>query len=75
MERLHTLCQLYLEVDDPRISRHNMHCQLYTYSDLFHNMFASLLFGLPARLPFVERQILSRSWSRYATSTRTSRAG
>ncbi|MGO9917389.1 MAG: GMC oxidoreductase [Isosphaeraceae bacterium] len=60
MERLHTLCQLYLEVDDPRISRHNMHCQLYTYSDLFHNMFASLLFGLPARLPFVERQILSR---------------
>lgn len=59
-ERLHTLCQLYLEVDDPRISQHNMHCQLYTYSDLFHKVFDSLLFGLPARLPFVDRQVLSR---------------
>jgi ferredoxin len=59
-ERLHTLCQLYLEVNEPRISRHNMHCQLYTYSGLFHQLFRSLLFGIPARLPFGERQLLSR---------------
>ncbi len=52
-ERLHTLCQLYLEVDDPQISTHNMHCQVYTYSDLFRRAFDSMLFGLPARLPFV----------------------
>lgn len=59
-EALHTLCQLYLEIDDPQLSRHNIHCQLYTYSDLFKVAFQNSCKGLLQYLPFAHRQILSR---------------
>jgi choline dehydrogenase-like flavoprotein len=33
-ESLYTLSQLFLELNDPAVSRHTVHLQLYTYSDL-----------------------------------------
>ena len=34
-EKLHTLAQLYLEINDPAISPYTVHLQTYTYNDLF----------------------------------------
>lgn len=59
-ERLHTLCQIYLEVDDPSLSAHNIHCQLYTYSDLYRKEFETKIGGILPWLPDARRQILSR---------------
>jgi choline dehydrogenase-like flavoprotein len=59
-ESLHTLCQLYLKIDDPALSRHDIHCQLYTYNDLFLTEFRHKAFGLLPLLPGARRQILSR---------------
>ena len=33
-EALYTLSQLFIELNNPRISRHSVHLQLYTYSDI-----------------------------------------
>lgn len=33
-EPLHTLSQIFLEMDDPRVSPHLVHMQLYSYNDL-----------------------------------------
>jgi choline dehydrogenase-like flavoprotein len=32
-ETLHSLAQLFLEIDDPRVSRHLVHIEVFTYSD------------------------------------------
>jgi len=32
-ERLHTLCQVFLEISDARISNHLIHLQIYSYND------------------------------------------
>ena len=34
-ERLHTLCQMILDVDDRNVSEHPVHLQLYGYNDLY----------------------------------------
>ena len=34
-EKLHTLCQLFMELHDPEICKNSVHLQLYTYNDLF----------------------------------------
>lgn len=57
---LHTLCQIYLEIDDPSISRHNVHTQIYTYSSLFLDEFQSKAFGLLPLIPGSRRHLLSR---------------
>ena len=33
-EQLYTLSQLFVELDQPRLSRHTVHLQIYTYSDI-----------------------------------------
>jgi len=33
-EALHTLSQIFLELQNPQISRHSVHLQIYTYSDI-----------------------------------------
>ena len=48
-EALHTLAQLFLEVDDPAISPHTIHLQVYTYNELFRRAAQNLL-GKSARL-------------------------
>jgi choline dehydrogenase-like flavoprotein len=50
-EALHTLCQAFLELRDPRIDAHNIHLQVYSYNDLYARLFDRLLGPLrrPAR--------------------------
>jgi len=59
-DRLHTLCQLFLEIDDPGISRHNIHSQLYTYNSLFLDEFTTKAMGLLPKIPGSRRHLLSR---------------
>lgn len=44
--RLHTLAQVFIEIEDKRLSSYPMHLQLYTYNDLYANamraMFGSI---------------------------------
>jgi hypothetical protein len=39
-ERMHTLCQLVMNIDDPGISEHRVHLQLYGYNDLYPEILA-----------------------------------
>lgn len=40
-EKLHTLCQLYLEIDDKKIDEHAIHLQMYTYNDVYEEALKS----------------------------------
>jgi choline dehydrogenase-like flavoprotein len=44
-ESLHTLAQLFLEIDDRTVSPYNVHLQTYTYNDLFEMALRSTLWG------------------------------
>ena len=57
---LHTLCQIYLEIDDSRISRHNVHVQLYTFNSMFEDEFRTKALGILPWIPGSRRQLLSR---------------
>jgi ferredoxin len=39
-ERMHTLCQIVMNIDDPGISEHPVHLQLYGYNDLYPELLA-----------------------------------
>lgn len=57
-ERLHTLSQLFIEVLDPRVSRHGVHLQLYTYNDFYARMAKDRLGPIyPLAAPLVEKFI------------------
>jgi choline dehydrogenase-like flavoprotein len=47
-EKLHTLCQLMAEIDDPSICRHRVHLQFYGYNELYRRLVAARL-GLLCR--------------------------
>ena len=40
-EELHTLAQVFIEINDPQISRRTAHLQVYTYNDLYEKEFRS----------------------------------
>jgi len=42
-EALHTLAQVFLEIDDPALSPYTIHLQAYTYNDLFERPLRSAL--------------------------------
>lgn len=42
-ENLHTLSQLFIELRDAAVDRHNVHLQVYGYNDLFDSLFRRLL--------------------------------
>ena len=44
-ESLHTLAQLFLEIDDRTVSPYTVHLQTYTYNDLFDVALRSALWG------------------------------
>jgi choline dehydrogenase-like flavoprotein len=59
-ERLHTLSQLFIEIQDRSVSPHGVHMQLYTYSDFFPRMAKETLGPFyPVVAPIVDR-VLSR---------------
>jgi nucleoside-diphosphate-sugar epimerase/choline dehydrogenase-like flavoprotein len=64
-EELHTLCQLFLELEAPQLSRHTIHLQCYTYNDLYARAAARAL-GPFARLApltmFLERLLLVQGY-------------
>ena len=45
-EQLYTLSQLFLEIDDDAVSKHSVHLQVYTYSDLYLQLLRGMLKGL-----------------------------
>jgi choline dehydrogenase-like flavoprotein len=50
-ESLHTLAQLFLEINDPTVSPYTVHLQTYTYNDLFEVAVRSALWGAGRILP------------------------
>jgi choline dehydrogenase-like flavoprotein len=63
-ERLYTLAQLFTEVNDPAISRQNIHLQWYSYNDLYEEEFAKK-FGplMPLLKPMINKWLLGRLWT------------
>ena len=59
-EELHTLCQIFLEVDDQELSHHNIHCQIYTYNNLYESSLQKASWGRFARLPGIRGWLLGR---------------
>lgn len=47
-EAMHTLSQLFIELNNPKISRRNVHLQIYTYSDLIGQVIRQSLGPLKA---------------------------
>ena len=60
VERLHTLTQVFIDIFDPRISRHAVHLQLYTYNEFFTRRLRQVLRGLPFFQSAVEAQLTGR---------------
>jgi choline dehydrogenase-like flavoprotein len=48
-EALHTLAQIFLEIQDPEVSPHTVHLQVYTYNDLYAGAMRKT-FGRASRL-------------------------
>jgi choline dehydrogenase-like flavoprotein len=59
-EPLHTLCQIFLEVDDQELSHYNIHCQIYTYNNLYEASLRKTPWGRFARLPGIRGWLLGR---------------
>jgi choline dehydrogenase-like flavoprotein len=59
-ERLHTLAQLFMELDVPEVSPHLVHLQFYTYNDLFQATLRHLLGPFYHLSRFALRELLGR---------------
>lgn len=59
-EALHTLCQAFVELDDPSIERHNVHLQVYGFNDVFVALFDRILGPLSRPMRPLVDALLSR---------------
>jgi choline dehydrogenase-like flavoprotein len=59
-ERMHTTTQLFLEIDDPRISDHLVHLQVYGYSTFLHHELNRSFLKWPLRSRIFRKQFLGR---------------
>src|SRR5206468_10348623 len=59
-ERLHTLAQIFLEIDDKRVSPYSVHLQLYTYNEFTRERLARATAWLGPLQRFVNRKALGR---------------
>jgi len=59
-ERLHTLAQLFLEIQDSRISDRRVHLQLYTYNAAIRDRLRGVLARVPGLSTWLERLLLGR---------------
>jgi choline dehydrogenase-like flavoprotein len=72
-EKLHTLCQLFIAVDNKDVSKHPINLQIYTYMEQFENEFKKIfgvfypLFKLLLR-PILERLIVIQGYLHSADS-------
>ncbi len=63
-EQLHTLPQMFMEVDVPEVSARNVHLQWYSYNDFYREELRKKLGVFFNLLPnFVPRQFVERMWS------------
>lgn len=59
-ERMHTSAQLFMEIDDPSISPHGVHLQLYGYSAFLREELERTFLRVPLRSDFFRREFLGR---------------
>jgi len=59
-ERMHTSTQLFMEIDDPSISPHGVHLQLYGYSSFLREELERTFLRAPLRSGFFRREFLGR---------------
>jgi ferredoxin len=59
-ESLYTLCQLFIELCNPRISRRTVHLQIYTYNDLIGQAVRKTFGPLARPLEILARQLEQR---------------
>jgi choline dehydrogenase-like flavoprotein len=57
-EALHTLSQVFIELNHPQISRRSVHLQIYTYSDLIAGAVRQSLGGLKFLAPALQKRLL-----------------
>jgi choline dehydrogenase-like flavoprotein len=59
-EDLHTLCQVYLDLQDARVSPKTVHLQIYTYNDLFAQVVDGMLGAFSRLLSAPADMVLGR---------------
>jgi choline dehydrogenase-like flavoprotein len=59
-ERMHTSAQLFMEIDDPSLSPHGVHLQLYGYSSFLREELERTFLRVPLRSRFFRREFLGR---------------
>ena len=59
-EDLHTLSQIFIELRDPSVTRHNSHLQVYGYNELYESVFDGLLGPLRRPAAPIVDAVLSR---------------
>jgi choline dehydrogenase-like flavoprotein len=59
-ERMHTSSQVFLELDDPSVSEHLVHLQVYGYSTFLHHELNQTFLRWPLRVPAFRRHFLGR---------------
>ena len=74
-EQLHALSQIFIELLDPQISRHLVHLQVYTYSDLIGKALRNSLGPLAKSLALLARELDGRMvlFQGYLHSSQSSR--
>jgi choline dehydrogenase-like flavoprotein len=59
-EELHSLVQAFIEIDDPAISRHLVHLEIFSYSDFLKRALSATALGLFLRFPWIAEQMFGR---------------
>lgn len=59
-ETLYSLAQAFLEIDDPAVSKHLVHLEIFTYSDFLKRALLETPLGFFLRNPWIADQIFGR---------------
>lgn len=59
-ERMHTTTQLFMELEDPSVSRHLVHIQIYGYSEFLRQEIMRTFLRIPLAWPWLRRQFFGR---------------
>jgi choline dehydrogenase-like flavoprotein len=59
-EELHSLAQAFVEIDDPAISQHLVHLEIFSYSDFLRRALMATPLRFFLRIPWVAEQMLGR---------------
>lgn len=59
-ERMHTSCQMFMEIDEPSLSPHLIHLQLYGYSSFLREELERTFLRIPLRSRIFRREFLGR---------------